>query len=241
LVVVVQRGLLLEAVSAEVVAAIHHKIWALAQFEQRLDEIREHLSRLFVAGVLGQRLEVIFDLEYESHEVSLVTELLGRVPRLRVQVGERVDWGARGDGADLYAAVTEQPREPAPWLEEPGEPALHGPQSLLHHLWQIAERDVHPGLLCRPIDAAGNLVAEKRVALPLLGPEQLLYGIIERAHPRLHRGAGVELAQAVVLEERRRGPEAHQRGRTRVASAARGHLVLTLLAGVWMMHGDRPH
>src|SRR5262249_37175044 len=110
LVVVVQRGLLLEAVSAEVVAAIHHKIWALAQFEQRLDEIREHLSRLFVAGVLGQRLEVIFDLEYESHEVSLVTELLGRVLRLQVQVGEQVDWGARGDGADLYAAVTEQPR-----------------------------------------------------------------------------------------------------------------------------------
>src|SRR5262245_20223092 len=173
LVVVAEPGLFLEPVGAEVVAAVHLEVGALGELEKRIDQVCEHLARLVVAGVLGQRLEVAPHLDQEVHELLLVAELLDRVAALglQIQVGEQVDRRALGDRTDLHAAIAEQPRQGAVGLEKPGEPALHGPDGFLDDLGQVAERDVHRARLRRPVDATRDLVAEQQIALSLLGPE----------------------------------------------------------------------
>ena len=47
-----EARLLGEPVGAEVVAAVDHEVLALAELEHRLDQVRERLPRLLVAGVL---------------------------------------------------------------------------------------------------------------------------------------------------------------------------------------------
>ena len=64
--------------------------------------------------------------------------------------------------------------------------------------------------------------------------------VLERAHPRVDRRAPVERPDGVVLEERRRGPEADERRRPDVAAAAGRQRVVGFLAGDRMADLDRP-
>src|SRR5215510_12788903 len=86
LVVVAEPGLFLEPVGAEVVATVHLEVGALGELQERVDEVRERLARLLVAGALGQRLEVALHLDQEVDELLLVAELLDRVAALGLQI-----------------------------------------------------------------------------------------------------------------------------------------------------------
>src|SRR5262245_49121426 len=76
LVGVAQARLLLEAVGAEVVAAVDHEVRALAELEHGVDEVGEDLPRLIVGGAHRQLLEVVLDLDQQLEQLLLVRQLL---------------------------------------------------------------------------------------------------------------------------------------------------------------------
>src|SRR5687768_15174794 len=91
------------------------------------------------------------------------------------------------------------------------------------------------------IDEAGNLVAEQRVLVALLWPEQLADRVVERAHAPLDRRAHLEPAHRVVQQERRGGPETDERRWPRVATPAGRHLEGARFAGVWVIPEHLAH
>ena len=80
---------------------------------------------------------------------------------------------------------------------------------------------------------------EEVVLPPALGPEHLFDRGLEHLHARFDRRTRIERADAVVLQERRGGPEADERRRPREAAAAAGQRVVVLGAGQRIAQLDR--
>ena len=82
-------------------------------------------------------------------------------------------------------------------------------------------------------------LANSAILVALLGPEHLLDGILERAHPRLDRRTPFERPDRIVLQERRGRPEADERRRPDVAAAAGRQRIVVLGARDRMADLDR--
>src|SRR6185503_13592187 len=116
----------------------------------------------------------------------------------------------KGTNLDRIVAAGDEGKQPSAHRDE-------GPQVVgdvvLRDLEVAVNRDA-----VDDADARTALVEEQGVLLPLFRPQHLFDRIVERFHPRLDRGAPLEVPDRVVLEERRGGPEADERGRTDVAA-----------------------
>ena len=65
LVVIFQLG-------AEVMAAIDHEVGAFAQLQKRLDQVGKDCAGLFVAGIIGQLLQVALDLDDQLGQLEIM-------------------------------------------------------------------------------------------------------------------------------------------------------------------------
>src|SRR6202012_5095962 len=74
-----------------------------------------------------------------------------------------------------------------------------------------------------------------------LRPQQLMDRFIEPLHPRGNAGIGIEGSEPVVEQERRRRPDAHQRGHAVEAASAARHLELPAFPVGGILHGDPAH
>src|SRR5438552_10043917 len=75
LVLVAQARLLAEEVGTEVMPAIDDEVRALADLQQRFDQIREGLSRVLVGRARGKRLEVAFGSDEKAKRLHPLLEI----------------------------------------------------------------------------------------------------------------------------------------------------------------------
>src|SRR5450755_2276633 len=167
LVLVAQTGLLAKEVGAEVMATIDDVVRALADLEQRFDQVRKDLSRLLVGRARRKRFEVALGVDQKAKNF---------LPLLEIDVGQQVDGRALGNRTDLDPAFTEEPRLGV----------AQGPDKLLQEIRQISLRNAQIGSDRSDIDNAGRLFPRGRhilsVALSPVGPEQLLDAAVEGLH-----------------------------------------------------------
>src|SRR5262249_61228927 len=76
LVVVAQPRLLLEGAGAEVVAAVHDVVRALAELEETVPQLRELPARLLVGGLGRQRAQVVLDVEEQLKDLRAVLDAI---------------------------------------------------------------------------------------------------------------------------------------------------------------------
>src|SRR5216683_1348343 len=101
LVLVAQAGLLAKEVGAEVMPAIDDVVRALADLEQRFDQVREGLSRVLVGRARRKRFEIALGIDQKAEDFASLLE---------IDVGQQVDGRALGNRTDLDPAFTEEPR-----------------------------------------------------------------------------------------------------------------------------------
>ena len=85
-----------------------------------------------------------------------------------------------------------------------------------------ALRDLNEAALGR----AHDIAVEAGLALPLLGPQELLDRGVEDLHPAVDRRVTGERPEPVVDQERRRRPDADERGHAGEAQSPARHLEL---------------
>ena len=128
--------------------------------------------------------------------LDLQQQLEHLVAFFHVDVGQQVHRRALRDRPELDAVVTE-----GPW-----EPAAQHAFEFLQEVGQITAADPQVAAFAGHIDGAGVGLAgaghHLEVAFALLRPQQLLDGVVERRQAVFDTARGVELAEAVVEEQR---------------------------------------
>src|SRR5690349_1764796 len=138
-----------------------------------------------------------------------------------VHVGEQADGRSLRDRSDVNLPIA----------EELWEPAFTGAAQSFEVCREVAVWDGEPAGLCGTVDPSRNFVAQHCVFVTLLGPEHLLDGIVEGIQTGIDGRTPLELANAVVLQERRCGPDTDKRWWTCVAPAASGERIWFGVAG----------
>src|SRR6185369_2218687 len=86
---------------------------------------------------------------------------------------------------------------------------------------------------------ARDLIAQDKVLVALLRPKHLLDRVLKRLHTLVDRGAYVKLADTVIQQIRRGGPETDQRRRPRITTTTGRHCILVRLTCQWIVPGYR--
>ena len=230
------RGrLLAEIAGAEVVAAIDDEVRALADGQQRIDQIGEDFLRLFIARALGQALEIVLHLQQQVHNFFLMLQLVfdagasrpadrgspaGRpaFPRGSAQSQYRHRRTSQGKSAARNSAAVSADRA--------------GSRRERADSWSAVVRSIVPGTLSPSTESLSRFSGQSIFSMESW----------KESMRAATDGLGIEFSHAVVQQERRRRPDADQRSRTRVAACrlpASGSCCGS--PGYRVIPGDRAH